>query len=108
MTKYTLYARHGRLFNSDVHFLQIGDWLMFRPDMVILQHGMLSDAEYRQIKTQTLVNVYQHPSYHTISIVAPYDDKYFSRQPDPQRLTQYAGVLHRESDELFTGRIHVK
>lgn len=108
MTKYTLFAHNGRLFHSETHYLLIGEWLEYKPDRVILQHGQLTEAELHQLRSQLLVNVYQHTSYHTVSITIPYDNKYYSRQPDPTQLTQYIGCLHRESDNLFCGRVHVK
>lgn len=108
MTKYTLFALNGRLFHSNVHYLQIGTWLEYRPDRVILQHGTLTDAELHQLRSQFLVNVYQHTSFHTVSITIPYDNKYYSRQPDPTLLTQYIGCLQRETENLYCGRVNVK
>ena len=108
LNKYTLYCNLGRLFRPGTHFLLIGEWLQWTPDRVILAHGVLSDSELKQIRTQTLLNVYQDSRYCTMSIVEPYADKYLQRNPDREKLTQYVGCLHRENYNLFTGRIRVK
>jgi len=108
MNKYTLYARRGYLLCSNVHFLVIGDWIPYHPDIVILEHGMLTDGELAQLRTQLYVNVYQHTGLHTVSITVPYDSKYLSRQPDYTKLLQYIGHLTRQTKDLYTGRLNVK
>lgn len=108
MTKYTLYAQNGRFLRSGKHYLHIGDWLEFSPDRVILEHGMLTDGELRQLRSQSLVNVYQHGNLHTVSITVPYDGKYFSRQTDQSKLMQYIGCLKRVNLCYYVGEVNVK
>ena len=108
MTKYTLYCKNGVLFKSSTHFLTIGEWVMYRPDIVILQHGMLTDAELHQIRTQTLVNVYQSNCNNIVSIVEPYNSRYIERKKSKQELQAFIGCLVKESDDVWTGSVHVK
>lgn len=109
MTKYTLYCKKGQIFRSGPHFLLVGNWLQWMPDMVILQHGLLTDAELHQLDSQTMVNVYQDARFGCISIVEPYADKYLKRKDMVlNKLTQYIGCLNRESFRFYTGSVHVK
>ena len=108
MNKYTLFCREGYLFRTDTHFLMIGDWVSYCDGYVILQHGVLSDLELQQLQSQTLVNVYQDQKSNTVTIIAPYDEKYFSRHPDVRKLQGYIGCLKRDNDHLFSGKLHVK
>ena len=50
--KYTLFCVRGRSLRPDRHFLQLGRWLPFSTDYVILQHGELSDQAAGQIVDQ--------------------------------------------------------
>ena len=108
MNKYTLYARRGYLLRSGVHYLVIGEWVNWSPDIVILEHGNLTDGELAQLRGQLYVNVYQHTALHTVSITVPYDSKYFSRQTDHSKLLQYIGHLTRQTKNLYIGRLNVK
>ena len=109
MIKYTLYCARGQIFRSGPHFLYIGDWLEWHPDMVLLHHGLLTDAEARQIRTQEYVNIYQDARFGCVSIVEPYAPKYLQRKDlDSSKLTQYIGYLTRETPYFYTGRVHVK
>lgn len=108
MNKYTLFCQEGRLLRSGAHFLMVGDWVPYCEGYVILQHGVLSDLELKQLQSQTLVNVYQDMKSKVVSIIAPYDDKYLSRHPDLKSLTGYIGYLHRVNKHLFSGMLHIK
>lgn len=108
MIKYTLYCNKGVLFKSGTHFLTIGDWLPYRPDRIILQHGMFTDAEARQIKSQTYVNVYQSACHNIVSVTEPYNSRYMERKKDKELLQAYIGALVRENENLWTGRVHVR
>lgn len=109
MTPYTLYCKKGQLFRSGPHFLLIGTWLDWYPDQVILQHGLLTDAELRQLESQTMVNIYQDARFGCVSIVEPYAPKYLRKKEiELTGLTQYIGHLTREDHHFYTGRVHVK
>lgn len=108
MVPYTLYCRHGYLFRSGMHFLQVGVWMHWLPDMVILQHGLLTETEYRQIQTKRYVNVYQDSRYSCVSITVPYVNKYVSRVEDQTKLTQYIGKLVNVAYDLWCGEVNVK
>ena len=47
--KYTLFCVRGNSLHPDRHFLQLGKWLHYNNDYVILQHGDLSDQVAGQI-----------------------------------------------------------
>lgn len=106
--KYTLICKNGYLFHTDTHFLVIGEWLGFSYGYTILQHGILSEEEAQQIRTQTLVNVYQDIRNKTVSIIAPYHEKYLSRKDNKNDLSLFAGCLKRESALIWMGKLHIK
>ena len=106
--KYTLICKNGYLFNSDTHFLLLGEWLGYQSGYTILEHGVLSDQEYHQIRTQSLVNVYQDCRYNRMSIIPGYHDKYLNRHEDRTMLQSYAGCLKKISENVYEGRIRIK
>ena len=108
MTKYSLYCQKGVLFKTGTHFLSIGEWVDYSSDKVILQHGMLTDAELKQIRSQTLVNVYQSACHNLVSIVEPYNTRYYERKKDKAMLQAFIGCLVKKSDDLWMGKVHVK
>lgn len=108
MGKFTLMCKEGYMLRSSEHYLILGEWVGYAPGYVVLQHGVLSEAEDHQIRSQTLVNIYQDLKSKTVGIIPDYDDKYLSRHPDLKSLTGYIGCLKRESKRVFSGRIHVK
>lgn len=108
LTKYSLICENGHLFRTGAHYLIIGEWVSFGYGYTILQHGVLSDEEYHQIKTQSLVNVYQDMRNKAVSILPCYHDRYFDRNADKTKLTSYCGCLHRESEVIWGGEVHIK
>ena len=108
MIKYTLMCKNGYLFKPDTHYLFLGYWQSYCEGCTILEHGTLSEQEYRQIKNQTLVNVYQDQHNNRMSIEPGYHSKYLSKIEDKTRLQSYAGCLKKVTDYVYEGRVHVK
>lgn len=109
ITKYSLLCKNGYLFHTDTHILIMGEWVNFSYGYTILAHGILSEEEARQIMGQTLVNLYQDTRNKTVTITAPYHEKYLSRNDDRKTdLSLYAGCLKRQSERVWEGRVHIK
>lgn len=108
VTKYTLLCKNGYLFRTDTHYLILGEWCNFAYGYTILQHGILSEEEARQIMSQSLVNLYQDMRNKCVSILPCYHDRYFDRNADKTKLTSYAGCLKRESELIWRGSAHIK
>lgn len=108
MIQYTLYCKPGIMFHSKKHFLLLGDWLQWAPDLVILKHGLLSDSEAHQIRNQEYVNIYQSEVAGCMDIFNGYNNRYFNRKENKDELRGYAGYLVREYPGFWTGDIHVK
>lgn len=108
LTKYTIYCRNGYLFKTDTHFLCIGEWLPMSCGYTILHHGTMTEEEARQIRSQSLVNLYQDMRNKTISIFPQYHDKYLSRKEDKSLLISYVGCLKRTSLGEYKGYVHIK
>lgn len=108
MIKYSLVCKNGYLFRTDTHFLILGEWVGFNYGFTILEHGILTEEEARQLRSQTLVNLYQDMRNKTVGITAPYHEKYLNRNPRKSDLTLYAGCLRRESSNIWTGRVRIK
>ena len=106
--KYTLFCKNGYLFRSDTHFLIIGQWVNYCAGYTILEHGIISEMEYKQIMSQSLVNIYQYGQHNRMSIKEEYNTKYLTRKKDRQNLQSFAGCLHRVSELMWEGRLRVK
>ena len=108
VTKYTLICRNGYLFHTDKHILILGVWLKYRSGFTILHHGILTEEETKQILTQTLVNLYQDMRNKTVTITAPYHEKYLSRHETRSELSLFAGCLKRISEFEWEGTVHIQ
>lgn len=106
--KYTLYCQNGHLFKSGVHYLTLGEWIDYENGRTILEHGIMSEEEAKQILSQSLVNVYQYSQNNRMSIREEYNIKYMKKVIDRRKLESFAGCLHRVSEYEWEGRIRVK
>lgn len=105
--KYTLMCENGHLFRTRTHWLILGEWLEYCDGYTILQHGILSESEYRQITGQQLVNLYQDMRNKSVGITPNYHEKYLSKV-DAKDLTLYAGCLKRFSCYVWKGEVNIK
>ena len=100
MEKYTLYVRRDKI-PSGRHYLLIGDWLLYSPEIIILVHGTLSKMEHDQITRTGRIPVYQSMSYSWMGI---YDAYHSRKYPD----TTMIGRLERISEHLYGGMLNVE
>ena len=109
MIKYTLYAQLGRVFyNPGAHFLKLGEWLEWMPTRVILKHGILTDAEYQQFKSQEFINIYQDHKCRQMDIFSYYD-VYYQKRKGLQNTGDYVGMLTKAiPGVLYVGKVKVK
>lgn len=100
--KYTLFCVRGNSLHPDRHFLQLGKWLHYNNDYVILQHGDLSDQVAGQIMAADKVPVFLDRRYHTLTIENRYGCNY-RRRKDVEDLQQFIGYLHVKRRGLYMG-----
>ena len=97
--KYTLYCVPGRLFRPGMHFFKIGSWVS-DPSYLILAHGIMSEAEYRQFMSQARVPIYQGVSFAWIGLYPAHESKKYSE-------TQFCGYLKRSSEKEWKGMLNI-
>lgn len=105
MTKFTLGAFPGDCFKTQSHFLVIGEWFNYRSDLIIFQHGFLTDEEVSQIRNNGYVNLYQNSNLKTITIFEPCSKEYSHRLCNKEDLQSYIGKLYKESDNVYIGEV---
>ena len=107
MIKYTMLAEKGTCFKTRTHYLFIGDWLGWQPNMIILEHGLIMDSELKRIQEAGQVNVYQNTHLKTVSIFEQCSKDYLARITDRDNLSSYVGTLKQVADNLFVGEIEL-
>ena len=109
MIKYTLYATPGRgFYHPGLHLLKFGEWLEWMPTQVILKHGILTDEEFRQFKSQEFINIYQDHKCRQMDIFSYYDT-YYQKRKGAENMGDYVGMLKKlRAGELYVGTVKVK
>lgn len=105
MIKYTILADKGTCFQTRTHYLFIGDWMGWQPNMIILEHGLITESELKSIQAAGRVNVYQNIHLKTVSIFEQCSKDYLARIRDQENLTSYVGTLKQVADNFFVGEI---
>ena len=95
--KYTLICENGRIFRPGTHWLFLGQWVDYCEGYTILQHGVLSDQEVRQLDMRNKC----------IGITANYHEKYLAGK-NAKDLTLYAGCLKRMSRNVWKGEVRIR
>lgn len=103
--RYTLFCVRGRSLRPDRHFLQLGRWLPYSTDYVILQHGELTGQAAGQIIRADAIPVFLDNRYHTLTIDCPYGFNY-RRRKDVTELQQFVGYLHMKRRGLYMGVLY--
>ena len=98
--KYTLFVRREYI-PSGPHYLYVGDWLLYDPDIIILVHGSFSKLEYEQLRQNGRLPVFQSMSYSWIGL---YDAYHSRKYPDTTKI----GYLEYITDHLYGGRLYVQ
>lgn len=97
--RYTLFCVPGRMCSPSMHYVLLGEWLLYNPDIVILVHGTLTKQEYERVNKDSLIPVFSSPSNAWIGLYASYSSR---RHPD----CMLVGILQRIKGNLFGGMIH--
>lgn len=105
--KYTLYCVPGFNFTPSVHCLYLGEWLPYRDNMIILEHGNLPQQDANRIIRSGRVSCYLDHRYHTISIQCGYNAEYLNRVSKQDELRRYVGCLTKAGDNIFFGGLDI-
>ena len=105
MIKYTILSEKGTCFETRTHYLFIGDWLGWSSNVIILEHGLITESELESIKAAGQVNLYQNIHLKTISIFEQCSKDYLARISDRENLSSYVGTLKMVADNLFVGEV---
>ena len=77
--RYTLFAKHGKLFRASAHYLYIVSWLNLDcTEYVVLKHGIMSRSEYNLICNKTKIPIYEYAPVSWVDIF-PYLENGFFR-----------------------------
>ena len=107
MVKYTLFFDPGS-GGRGVYYLIFGYWINYDPGRVILQHGMLSDADANVYQARNKVAIFDDCRYHRLSILEEYNRQYRQRV-STEDLKQFVGYLEQDPDEpnLYKGVLNI-
>lgn len=100
--KFTYYCLPGRMMVSSWHFVYLGGWI-HPPGCIVLQHGVFSYIEYKQILTDGFIRVYEkeHAKY-----------TYFYQYTERKDMQEYrlekarqVGRLYQKNDNIYIGQL---
>ena len=103
--KYTLYCDYGRFGTPGRHYLRIGSWIV-PPGKLVLQHGVMTWAEYRYITTLGYCPVYGSDSMHIIRIYQDADDRGTTKYRRGDKYKS-CGILHRRDKDRYAGTVRL-
>jgi len=101
--KYTLFCRKGNSFIPDKHYLFIGRWLGFNPNIVLLQHGVFSLEKLQILRRFDKIALFYDSRYHSLTVEARYNETYYKRKAKEEDLQQFVGYLYKKTDNLYEG-----
>lgn len=107
MVKYTLFFDPGA-GGLGVYYLIFGYWINYDPGRVILQHGMLSDADAKAYMVRNKIAIFDDYRYHRLSILEEYNRQYRARV-NTEDLKQFVGYLFQDPDEpiMYKGVLNI-
>lgn len=100
--KFTYFCKPGRFLSCREHYVYLGGWIA-PPGYIVLQHGFLSDIEYKMIMQKGGIAIREDPgkNYSYLEQWVPRSDLRRRREMDSLTI----GKLRQKQYNLFVGRV---
>lgn len=100
--KFTYFCKPGRFLSCREHYVYLGGWIG-PPGYIVLQHGFLSDIEYKMIMQKGSIVIREEPrkNYSYLEQWVPRSDLRRRREMDSLTI----GKLRQKQYNLFVGMV---
>lgn len=100
--RFTYFCKLGRFLNRREHFVYLGGWIS-PPGYIVLQHGFLSDIEYKMIMQKGFILIREDPgkNFSYLEQWVPRSDLRRHREIDALTI----GKLRQKQYNLFVGMV---
>lgn len=102
--RYTFMCKPGRFGRPGAHAVIMGSWQRL-PGWIILQHGTMTEAEFRRISGAGILPVYKEGVNNIIRIYQDLPERHASRYRWEK--VKPVGILWKKRDNIYIGKINL-